>query len=159
MCLEIKNCWWCKKNLKTRSKIIAILAMIGAISNLIFGIIFLSGYGHNFIHNGMSFFLTLAYILAKFITIFGIHATIWLWIVFHLLLMGLDILLIYGILKKKLVLLLCWLFVHVLSLVVSLIRDSSKMDMTLKPKISISDYFKNMKQRHKYYFYWLSGHL
>ena len=57
-------------------------------------------------------------LLGCVIEIFGVHATIWLWILVNLSWMVLDVLLIYGILKRKLNYVLSWLIAHMITLLV-----------------------------------------
>ena len=118
MCFCIKKCFWCRRSLETRSKIIAIIALLAAICNLIIGIVFLAGYGDNLIHNGITLFFTLAVLSGYVIEIVGIHATIWLWILLNLAWMAFDVLLIYGILNRRLDFLLSWLIAHMITLMV-----------------------------------------
>ena len=118
MCFCIKKCFWCRRSLETRSKIIAIIALLAAICNLIIGIVFLAGYGDNLIHNGITLFFTLAVLSGYVIEIVGIHATIWLWILLNLAWMAFDVLLIYGILNRRLDFLLSWLIAHLITLMV-----------------------------------------
>ena len=118
MCFCIKKCFWYRRSLETRSKIIAIIALLTAICNLIIGIVFLAGYGDNLIHNGITLFFTLAVLSGYVIEVVGIHATIWLWILLNLAWMAFDVLLIYGILNRRLDFLLSWLIAHLITLMV-----------------------------------------